>query len=75
MRKNKIIFMGTPDFAVESLKVLMKSNYNILGGSLNNSRLAGEAPSKEINIPGDGHMSEHGHTVAANNIYRLINDR
>tara|TARA_B100001250_G_scaffold411227_1_gene439416 strand:+ start:219 stop:1130 length:912 start_codon:yes stop_codon:yes gene_type:complete len=31
MRKNKIIFMGTPDFAVESLKVLMKSNYNILG--------------------------------------------
>ena len=53
----------------------IETNYNILGGSLNNSRLAGEAPSKEINIPGDGHMSEHGHTVAANNIYRLINDR
>jgi len=31
MMKNKIIFMGTPDFAVESLKVLFKSNYNILG--------------------------------------------
>ena len=31
MKKNNIIFMGTPDFAVESLKVLIKSNYNILG--------------------------------------------
>ncbi len=31
MKKNKIIFMGTPDFAVESLKILIKSNYNILG--------------------------------------------
>ena len=31
MKKNNIIFMGTPDFAVESLKILIKSNYNILG--------------------------------------------
>ena len=31
MEKNNIIFMGTPDFAVESLKILIKSNYNILG--------------------------------------------
>ena len=52
----------------------IETNYNILGGSLNNSRLAGEVPFKEIRIPRDGHFSEHGHTVVANNIYRLIND-
>ena len=27
----KIVFMGTPDFAVESLKVLVENNYNIVG--------------------------------------------
>ena len=52
----------------------IETNYNILGGSLNNSRLAGEVPVKEVRIPGDGHYSEHGHTVVANNICRLIND-
>jgi len=52
----------------------IETNYNILGGSLNNSRLAGEVPFKEVRISGDGHYSEHGHTVVANNIYRLIND-
>ena len=52
----------------------IETNYNILGGSLNNSRLAGEVPVKEVRISGDGHYSEHGHTVVANNIYRLIND-
>ncbi|NCP45352.1 MAG: methionyl-tRNA formyltransferase [Flavobacteriales bacterium CG18_big_fil_WC_8_21_14_2_50_32_9] len=32
MNKNlRIVFMGTPDFAVESLKILVKSNYNIVG--------------------------------------------
>lgn len=27
----KIVFMGTPDFAVESLKILVENNYNIVG--------------------------------------------
>jgi len=27
----RIIFMGTPDFAVESLKILLENNYNIVG--------------------------------------------
>lgn len=27
----RIVFMGTPDFAVESLKVLVENNYNIVG--------------------------------------------
>lgn len=27
----RIIFMGTPDFAVESLKILVENNYNIVG--------------------------------------------
>ena len=32
MNKNlRIVFMGTPDFAVESLKILVESNYNIVG--------------------------------------------
>lgn len=32
MEKNlRIIFMGTPDFAVESLKILVENNYNIVG--------------------------------------------
>ena len=30
-KKLRIIFMGTPDFAVESLKVLVENNYNIVG--------------------------------------------
>ncbi len=52
------------------------TNYSILGGEIYNSRLVGkEVPFEEVRIPGDGHYSEDGHTVAANNIYRLINDR
>lgn len=32
MKKDlRIIFMGTPDFAVESLKILVENNYNIVG--------------------------------------------
>lgn len=31
MDKLKIIFMGTPEFAVESLDILVKNNYNIVG--------------------------------------------
>ncbi len=32
MKKNlRIVFMGTPDFAVESLKILVENNYNIVG--------------------------------------------
>ena len=27
----RIIFMGTPDFAVESLKILVENNFNIVG--------------------------------------------
>ena len=27
----RIVFMGTPDFAVESLKILLENNYNIVG--------------------------------------------
>jgi len=52
----------------------INTNYNILGGTIQNSSLSGGVPSKEVNIPREGHLSEYGHTVAANNIYRLIND-
>ena len=31
MRALRIIFMGTPDFAVESLNALLKANFNIVG--------------------------------------------
>ncbi|WP_298238759.1 methionyl-tRNA formyltransferase [uncultured Algibacter sp.] len=31
MRDLRIIFMGTPDFAVNTLKALVKNNYNIVG--------------------------------------------
>ena len=27
----RIVFMWTPDFAVESLKILVENNYNIVG--------------------------------------------
>ena len=27
----RIVFMGTPDFAVESLKILVENNYNVVG--------------------------------------------
>ena len=62
------------DFKINNRIEYIETNYNILGGSLINSRLAGEVPFKEVRIPEDGHYSEHGHTVVANNTYRLIND-
>ena len=31
MRDLKIVFMGTPDFAVATLKILVENNYNIVG--------------------------------------------
>ena len=31
MKDLRIVFMGTPDFAVESLKLLVENNYNIVG--------------------------------------------
>lgn len=31
MNNLRIVFMGTPDFAVESLKILVENNYNIVG--------------------------------------------
>ncbi len=31
MSKKRIVFMGTPDFAVESLKKLIAGNYNVVG--------------------------------------------
>lgn len=31
MSKKRIVFMGTPDFAVESLKKLIENNYNVVG--------------------------------------------
>ena len=63
------------DFEIIKRRIeYIETNYNILGGSLINSRLAGEVPFKEVRIPEDGHYSEHGHTVVANNTYRLIND-
>ena len=53
----------------------INTNYSILGGQIDNSSLVGkEVKAREVIIPGDGHLSEYGHTVAANNIYRLIND-
>ncbi|TXB66792.1 methionyl-tRNA formyltransferase [Vicingus serpentipes] len=30
-KKLRIVFMGTPDFAVESLKILVENNYNVVG--------------------------------------------
>lgn len=30
-KQTRIVFMGTPDFAVESLKALVENNYNIVG--------------------------------------------
>lgn len=30
-KETRIVFMGTPDFAVESLKALVENNYNIVG--------------------------------------------
>ncbi len=53
----------------------IEANYSILGGSFSKSRLAQEVPNKDVCISKeDPHWSPHGHTVIANNIYRLIND-
>lgn len=57
----RIVFMGTPDFAVESLKALVENNYNIVGVVTAPDRPAGrgqklkQSPVKEyataVNIP------------------------
>ena len=53
----------------------IETNYSILGGSFSKSRLTQEVPNKDVYISKeDPHWSPHGHTVVANNIYRLIND-
>ena len=31
MKQLRIVFMGTPDFAVATLKLLAETNYNIVG--------------------------------------------
>ncbi len=59
--KLRIVFMGTPDFAVESLKALVENNYNIVGVITAPDRPAGrgqklkQSPVKEYaltqNIP------------------------
>jgi len=37
----RIVFMGTPDFAVESLKALVENNYNVVGVVTNPDKPAG----------------------------------
>ena len=42
MKRNlRIVFMGTPDFAVPSLDILLKNNYNIVGIITATDKLAG----------------------------------
>lgn len=42
MKRNlRIVFMGTPDFAVPSLDILLKNNYNIVGVITATDKLAG----------------------------------
>ncbi|MCB4797431.1 methionyl-tRNA formyltransferase [Neotamlana laminarinivorans] len=62
MRDLKIIFMGTPDFAVDTLKTLVEQNYNIVGvitapdkpagrgRKLNESAVKQYAKSQNLNI-------------------------
>ena len=40
-KKLRIIFMGTPDFAVETLKVLIENDYNVVGVITSPDRPAG----------------------------------
>ncbi|MCF8335624.1 MAG: methionyl-tRNA formyltransferase [Bacteroidales bacterium] len=57
----RIVFMGTPDFAVESLRTLVENNYNVVGVVTNPDKPAGrgqqirESPvkkyAKEQNLP------------------------
>lgn len=32
-RQLRVVFMGTPEFAVESLKALVENGYNVVGSS------------------------------------------
>ena len=53
----------------------IETNYSILGGSFSKSRLTQEVPAEEVRLSKeDPHWSVDGHTIIANNIYRLIND-
>lgn len=62
MRSLRIVFMGTPDFAVATLKTLVENNYNIVGvitapdkpagrgRKLNESAVKQYAKSQDLNI-------------------------
>jgi methionyl-tRNA formyltransferase len=44
----KIIFMGTPDFAVECLDILVKSNHNIISVITSEDKQAGRGQKIKI---------------------------
>tara|TARA_Y100000590_G_C15440970_1_gene908864 strand:- start:33 stop:845 length:813 start_codon:yes stop_codon:yes gene_type:complete len=71
--------LGFQDEAYKHKDIKRKVDYvnkffSILGGELVNSTLINGVNDEHI-IPGDGHYNIYGHDCAANNIYRLINDR
>lgn len=56
----RIIFMGTPDFAVPSLKILLDNGYNVVGVITATDKYAGRGKKKLLESPVKRFAVEHG---------------
>ena len=55
----KIVFIGTPEFAVPSLDILVKSGYDIVGVVTNTDKLGGRGGKQLIQPAVKQHALEH----------------
>ncbi len=56
----RIIFMGTPDFAVPSLDILVQNNYNVVGVITTTDKYGGRGKNKLLESPVKKYAVKHG---------------
>ena len=61
----RIVFMGTPEFAVETLKALVENEYNVVAVVTQPDKACGEAPERTAAIGGEEICSGEGPASAA----------
>lgn len=59
----RIVFMGTPDFSIPSLDILMRSGYDIAGVITATDKMGGRGKSQLIESPVKKYAVEHGLNV------------
>ena len=56
----RIVFMGTPEFAVPSLRALVRSGYNVVGVVTTPDKPAGRGPRTRIADSATGEVARSG---------------